>query len=608
MDSDEIKIKPMDEAPTPPEEGSIPTKDSNSFRVENEVKPKDKPPKDDGKIDIEQSMLKEEVGTEIEITEDLEKYVDYFQEVIEYENRSVQLPLHVDELASKVAKLYEGVRRVIDWKEEHLLRRTAMERILKRSLISEISGIHIIADLDPNQLAEPLILELIRGGYFHNDSIPKDKIFEVQSLLKKYIFVLKNNPLARGVTKLDIKRRVEFYNWILSIAACELEELLDPPLRQSGLMNFMTTSIYRSIKIDPSENISKEDLYLQTYIAVHRTLFNLDDPFVSYNVLRYRYPDLFEKPEEFIPQFTEDTVKIWDKIKEDLESELGKELFRVCERYDVVYRIIGDVANNSQKDPENLKKKIANPVTLMRLATEAYDARIKTLKGRLFKSAIFSTLSIFLAGSVSLFIVEVPIAKWVHGKFSTTALIVDIMIPTILMFILVAMIRPPKKTNLQKVLDEVKKLVFKDQEKNIYEITLKKKTGWFIKFIFILVYLAGGLGSLYLIYLVFDIANVPWTSLYIDTANIAIVVASAMLIRARSKELTIEEEGGFGEFLMDFFSIPLAKIGKWLSEKWKEWNFVSVFFTALIDAPISTFIAIIEDWRAFIKERKSEIH
>lgn len=606
MDSEEVKGKFTDNLPSPDEDGTSGDK-NNAFKMPTDTQPKEESKSDD-KITPSESMLKNTPKKELQLTEDMNRYLNYFKEVIEYEQRSVQLPLHVDELASKVAKLYEGVRRIIDWKEEHLIRRTAIERILKRSLISEISGLHIIADLDPNQLAEPLVLELIRGGYFANDSIPKNKIFEVQSLLKKYLFILKNNPLAKGSANLDIKRKVEFYNWILSIAACELEELLDPPLRQSGLMNLMTTSIYRSLKIDPTENIDKEDVYLQTYIAVHRTLFNLDDPFISFNILKYRYPDLFDKPEEALPVFTGRTIEIWNKVKEDLESELGKELFRTCERYDVVYRIIGDVADELTDNLSNLEDKFKNPIELLRLSTEAYNARLKTLKGRLFKSAIFSTLSIFLAGSVSLFIFEVPIARLFLGRFSALAMVVDIMIPTILMFILVAMIRPPKKSNLEKVLTEVKKIVYKDYEKNIYEVTLKKKTSWFTRALFVIIYLTGGLGSLYLIYLIFQLANVPWTSLYIDTANIAVVVSAAMIIRARSKELTIEEEGGFIEFIMDFFSIPLAKIGKWLSEKWKEYNFVSVFFTALVDAPISTFIAIIEDWRAFIKDRKSEIH
>ena len=46
----------------------------------------------------------------------------------------------------------------------------------------------------------------------------------------------------------------------------------------------------------------------------------------------------------------------------------------------------------------------------------------------------------------------------------------------------------------------------------------------------------------------------------------------------------------------------------WLSNKWKEYNFVSVFLNALVDVPFSVFVSFIADWRKFIKEKSSEIH
>ena len=35
-------------------------------------------------------------------------------------------PIHVDEMASRIAKFYEMVRKVIDWKEDSVLRRSAI--------------------------------------------------------------------------------------------------------------------------------------------------------------------------------------------------------------------------------------------------------------------------------------------------------------------------------------------------------------------------------------------------------------------------------------------------------------------------------------------------
>ena len=42
--------------------------------------------------------------------------------------------IHVDEVALKVAAFYEQVRTIVDWKEEHLMRRAGIIRKLKRRL------------------------------------------------------------------------------------------------------------------------------------------------------------------------------------------------------------------------------------------------------------------------------------------------------------------------------------------------------------------------------------------------------------------------------------------------------------------------------------------
>ena len=103
------------------------------------------------------------------------------------------------------------------------------------------------------------------------------------------------------------------------------------------------------------------------------------------------------------------------------------------------------------------------------------------------------------------------------------------------------MIKPPSNNNLDAVIDEVSKIVYKVKELDVYEIRLHKKVRRILRAIFFIIYTLGGLVSLYGIYWIFKLANVPWTSLYINTINVAMIVASAMAIRQKSKELTIVE-------------------------------------------------------------------
>ena len=109
------------------------------------------------------------------------------------------------------------------------------------------------------------------------------------------------------------------------------------------------------------------------------------------------------------------------------------------------------------------------------LLTEAYNKRLATLKKRLTRSAIYSTLSIFVAGGVSLFIFEVPLAKLFYGEWRPLAIVADIMLPTILMGILVALVKPPGKNNLENVKKGVNKILYHPNEKDEYEIKLRKK-------------------------------------------------------------------------------------------------------------------------------------
>jgi len=81
------------------------------------------------------------------LTTAVQQLVKKYQDSLNLQIKGEVTVIHVDEIASKLASFYEKVTRVVDWKEEHLLRRTAIERMLKRRLISEISGLQLVSNL-----------------------------------------------------------------------------------------------------------------------------------------------------------------------------------------------------------------------------------------------------------------------------------------------------------------------------------------------------------------------------------------------------------------------------------------------------------------------------
>ncbi|MBU2592471.1 MAG: hypothetical protein ABH867_00190 [Patescibacteria group bacterium] len=558
-------------------------------------------------------IFQTEEGKNNPITESLlsaggQKLVENYQRVLDHlKPRGEIATVHVDEIASKVALLYEKVRKIIDWKEEHLIRRGAIERVLKRRLISEMSRQKLIPipNVDPHKAAEPMVLELIRGGHFTNDKIPQAKIGEVEKVLRKYIYILENNPLYGSA---NIKDKINLYNWLLEVAASEIEDTLEPPLKENLLINFMTETILEGIRVAPGTDLSEEEKRLQTYIAVHRALFHLDAPLISYHLIKYRYfPNWTNMEEAQLEKITKNITDLRKRIEDDLAHPFSSHFQKICEKYDTVYLILGDILEKLSDHPETISETFSDPALLEPQVKKSYDERLSTLKSRLTRAAIYSTLSIFVAGAFSLFVIEVPLAKLFYGKFSPLAVLVDILIPTAVMFLLVIIIKPPGEENFTRVVKETNKIVYKSEEKDIYEIKARKKKGWIISLTIGLLYALTSLISMALVFWIFQIARVPVTSLYIDTLNVAMIVFAALIIRQRAKEMIIEEKTSFSQFFLDVLSIPVAKLGQWLSVKWKEYNIVSVFFTAIVDIPFLTITEFIESWSNFLKEKKAEI-
>jgi len=139
-------------------------------------------------------------------------------------------------------------------------------------------------------------------------------------------------------------------------------------------------------------------------------------------------------------------------------------------------------------------------------------------------------------------------------------------------------------------------------------LALNKKKNKFLNALFVLISTLFGIAGLGIIFWIFKITQVPWTSMYIDTVFTAMVFFAATAIKATSKEITIKDKGNILESFLDLFSVPMAKIGQWFSNKWREYNIVSALFTALVDTPFSAIIRLVEDWRNFLKEKSAEIH
>ena len=527
----------------------------------------------------------------------IQQYQSWHQS-LERKGKENMSTIHVDEVASRVAAFYEKLRGIVDWREEHLMKRAAIGRNLKRRLFLAKEG---------KSVAEPLILELIRGGHFPNDQIEETKISDAEKILDKYIYILENSNSGSSE-----RQKIQLYNWLLGIAACEIEEVLSPFNKERALIDYMTELITNKIKLQHRGVISiggitEEEKNTQIYVAVQRALFKLDSPIISYHLLKKKYILWAGLPAAQLQEIAQNIYSVWENLEKELNHSLKDKFYKICERYDTPYLLLGDIL--TENNPTEIYEKISKPEDLEELIRGAYNKRLSTLKKRLSRAAVYSTLSIFLTNSVSLFVLEIPLAKMITGTFVPITIAVDILGPTFLMFLLIATIKPPSKSNLEIVLLETMKIVYETEKTDIYEIKVPRKKGFFVRFFIALLYLTGALISLGVIVRIFELASFPPTSVVINIMFVALIAFAGLAIRNRAEELTVEEKKtGLFDFVFDILFLPIVGLGRWLSNKWKKYNAIAVFFSALIDLPFQIFIEFLEQWRYFLKEKKEEIH
>lgn len=499
--------------------------------------------------------------------------------------------ISVDEVAARVASFYEKIRGVVDWREEHLLRKTAIERILKRRLLmGSVEG-----------FAEPFLQELIRGGHFPNEQIPVAKIEEIQRIVEKYSYLLEHSP-QDGAEKV----LAELKMWVLGIAASEIEETLAPPIRERALFEFMLGDMRDRVRVKEENGLSEEEVGLQLSVAVQRALFKLDEATITYHLLEQRYQDWKNPQAATLELLAPRLPQVKAQFSNILHHPAGERFYQLMERHDAPYLIVGDVL---AENPTKFEELASDRAGMESAIGQAYQTRLGKLKGRMRRAAIYSTISVLLTKVLVAFAVEIPFDRYVTGEFSELALFTSILVPPVLMLLLVLSTRTTSAENFQRLMLEVMKIVYGTRKDDILELSLSKKRRPFME---------GFLNMLYLASFLFSFGVLSWLlrSLGFSVFSIAVflffvslVAFAGTKIRQRGRELLLgAEKQGFLYTLFDLFSLPVIHTGRWLSRQVARYNILVVFFNFLIEIPFQVFVEFLEHWRSFLREKREEVH
>lgn len=528
--------------------------------------------------------------------------------------------IKVGELISRLSFFYEKIRNAVEYDEDHLLRKNAISRILRRQVIIE----GVIKEVDSENLAQHLLTELIRGGYLPNNAILEKKITEISVLLNKYLN-LKNKVVANINSALNVKADVNgakkllqkknnVIRWLLNLAACEIEENLAPNRVKKMIVGSMFDVLRRDIAL-PSNSPHSKDLEIQIYLSIGRKFLKLDEDMLSFVLFKYynenwldldKISDQNERNEE-IEKVAQRIDVLSNKIQQQLNHPLARDLDKIVRRYALYFSILADAISENPTRAYKLSQE--GDKSFSQLITKTCENKYKDAKTRLWRAGLRSIIYIFLTKSVFVFLIEVPAIKWFGENLNILSLAINISFPAVLLLFIILFTKKPGSNNTEKIIAGIKQvaLLGRENKQPIY-IKPKRKRRFLTKFIFNLIYSAAFVFSLYLIISILTAINFTWVSIIVFLFFLAFVSFFSIIVTRGVRELMIvERQENILTFLVDLFYMPIIFVGRWLSGNMSRLNVFIFFFDFIIEAPFKILVDVAEDWTRYIRERRDNM-
>lgn len=511
----------------------------------------------------------------------------YEKEPLEESKTPEHQALKVSQTVSFFAFWYERMRNSIEYREDHLIRRAAIERIFKRRILLNPEG---------KRIAEPLIRELLWARYLPNQTLSETKVPIVQHAIDKYIGLAKEMLSGRPGKQQELINQ-----FVMDILTCEIEEILAPNIRREAFVNFVYQSLLSQIDL-LDEKLNK-DKNILLYAAVDFGFAKSDKALVRYHLTKILLPELTQKNtsyEKALPHF----MQVMHHIEATINNKAVDRLRLFVKRNSASYLILRDLI---EANPKNINRLFETFDTLKVKVDQMCRKRYKDTQTKLTRAGIRSVIYIFLTKMIFVILLEFPVDKFLKQDIKVIPLSINITFPPFLMFLAVAITGIPGEDNTKRIFERINYLIRSDisLEKTVIKIKQVNRRP-ILTFGFSIIYLFTFIISFGLISIVLTMLHFNIISQLVFIFFVSMVLFFAYRIRQTAKEyLLVEKEGVFSP-VKDFFILPILSLGKWLSGEIARLNILIFLFDFIVEAPFKAIFEIGEEWINFVKTKKDE--
>ncbi len=489
---------------------------------------------------------------------------------------------HVSGMGAGFYFAYEQLRNVAQYREHHLLLRSAIERYLLRYVNFD----------KPTAAAADLLTELTQAGYLKNDSVSVPVVEQIDATLRMYNEVY-DQLVSRKIDKLVASK------WLHETASVHIETLISPDPRSNIFMQFAYEHFFYAIDREATlrDPVSDHEYRIALFCAVQRAIFKSDMATTRYYCTAISLPDLNRQSAEHVSELNR-------MIDELYQGRVTNKLFRLINRYGAPIRILRELILELRGNAEVLTNRAETIARSKEVCAQEYARVRKGLNARIVKSILFILVTKTLIGVA----IEVPYDLFTTGMVAMKPLLINIAFPLVYMAMISYNITTPGRQNTEVIADYIDRILYDGGGNPIVYKPKRRMTNRSLLSAFTAVYAIGFVGSLALLLwileqLQFNIVNGMIFFLFFSAVSFL-----GFRLRQSAHELAIvDEREGLFQTLLDFLGTPFVRVGHWLSDTYAKANIVTALLDLAIEMPIKTTLRLVRQWASFMRDKQEEI-
>lgn len=493
--------------------------------------------------------------------------------------------LIVNPIVTKFATWYEKLRNAMEFREDEVILRATIERILKRRLLLGGNG---------KSTAEPLVKELLWARYLPDNEIEESKVHKVSESIDLHL------SLRLGVLGEHRMSDQIVNDWIYDLMSSDIQYILNPKRDKEIIANFMFQVLKDDVEIPDDSEETKD---AQVFMAVRRAYARDDLAFMRYHMFRQYFGKLTHNSlAAAIREFPEG----YEEIMRQLNYPLKDRIYSYVKRRTAAFFIFEDILLTDKEKGSELVQK---PEELEKAVLDACDVRYQSISKRVKTAVIRSVIFILLTKLAFAFVVEGTYERLVYGHIIWTSIIINTSVPPLLMVIVSFFIRTPGTDNSKLILKFINQLLFSENPQlgDRLVLSLKKRQGGVFNTVFNILWLISfGLSFGAIIY-VLTLLNFNVISQFIFIFFLAIVSFLAYRISLLANVYRVGEKQGLRTLFVDFFFMPVIRVGRKLTQSISQVNIFLMAFDFLIEAPFKLLFAFFDQWFHFLHRKTEEM-